>query len=75
MDIKEKNALIKKLLDTEDDAILDQVKAILEIGEKDFWEELSPELKASIEQGLKESEEGKGRPHVEVMKEIRSKYQ
>ena len=74
MDTNEKNALVKKLLDTEDDAILDQVKTILEIGEKDFWEELEPELKASIEQGLKESAEGKGRPHEEVMKELRGKY-
>jgi hypothetical protein len=75
MDIKEKNALVKKLLDTEDEVILDQVKALLEDDEeKDFWDELPEHVKASIQQAKAELERGEGIPHEKVMAEIKSKY-
>jgi hypothetical protein len=76
MDAKEKNALVKKLLDTEDDVILDQVKALLEDDEdKDFWDELPKHVKESIKRGKVQAERGEVRPHEEVMAEIKSKYQ
>jgi predicted transcriptional regulator len=75
MDIQTKYKLIEKIMQTENDLLLSQVKAILDEGEKDLWEELGPELKESIKRGLSESQQGKGRPHEEVMAEIRKKYQ
>jgi predicted transcriptional regulator len=75
MDAKEKNALVKKLLDTEDDTILDQVKALLEDDEdKDFWDELPEHVKESIQRGKEQAERSEVRPHEKVMAEIRSKY-
>jgi predicted transcriptional regulator len=41
--------------------------------EYDWWDDLSDEAKASIEQGLKDAEEGKLTPH-EVMKNILKEY-
>ncbi|MDF2454714.1 MAG: hypothetical protein K0R51_707 [Cytophagaceae bacterium] len=50
MDIRTKYLLLEKLIQTDNDAILDQVKAILSQDDKDFWEELdsnNPKLYSS----------------------------
>jgi predicted transcriptional regulator len=75
MDTKEKNDLVKKILDIEDDAILDQIKAIIgDEEDNDFWNELPDHVKAGIQQGKAELERGEGIPHEKVMAEIKSKY-
>lgn len=74
MDIQTKYKLIERIIRLEDEAVLNQVKAILEAEEQDWWSDLNPELKASIEQGLRQSDEGRGRPHEEVMAAFRKKY-
>ena len=40
----------------------------------DFWDELSDEQKAEIEESIAELDKGVGIPHEQVMKEIKSKY-
>jgi hypothetical protein len=40
----------------------------------DWWDNLHPELKSSIDKSIKQLEEGYGRPHEEVMKELREKH-
>ncbi len=42
--------------------------------EDDWWDSLHPELQASINKAIEQLERGEGRPHEEVMKEIREKY-
>jgi predicted transcriptional regulator len=43
--------------------------------DQDWWDDLHPNVQASIDRALTQSEQGKGRPHEEVMKNIRAKYQ
>lgn len=74
MDRETKYKLLEKIIQMEDDAIWYQIRDFVEATEKASWDELSPEEKASIEQGVKESESGLGRPHEEVMKELRNRY-
>jgi len=74
MDTKEKNTLVKKILDTEDDAILNQIREILDFSSRDFWNNINPKLKASLERAFEQSEKGEVTPHQEVMKELRNKY-
>ena len=74
MNIQTKYKLIEKIMQLENETVLNQVKEILEAEEKDWWHDLSPELKTSIKKGLQESDEGKGRPHDEVMAAFRKKY-
>jgi hypothetical protein len=73
MDKVEKDALIKKLISTEDDAILNQVREILDISESDFWNNLNPKLKAGIERGIQQAQNGDLTFNSEVMKNIREK--
>lgn len=40
----------------------------------DFWNELSDEQKAEIEESIAVLERGEGIPHEQVMKQMRAKY-
>ncbi len=69
MDIKEeKIALAKRVLDTDNESILKNLKAVLDGLDVDWWDDLTYEAKASIERGLKESDRGELFMHDEVMK-------
>ncbi len=50
------------------------VSALLTKKEVDFWDELSDEQKAEIEDSITQLDRGEGIPHEQVMKEIKSKY-
>ncbi len=62
----------KKYLDNADEKTIKMVYAMLEVdAEKDWWDDISDAAKKSIEQGLKDIEEGKVIPHKEAMKKYR----
>ncbi len=74
MDVQiEKIALAKRLLETDDEAVLLQIKEIFESNDKDFWNDLPDHVKAGIERGRKQAAEGKLTPNDEVMKKY-AKY-
>jgi predicted transcriptional regulator len=74
MDLISKYDLIEKIVNTENETLLHQVKHLLEEEETESWENLSPALKASIKRGLIQVGKGKVTPHNEVMKRIKKKY-
>lgn len=69
MDLQtEKIELAKRLLATDDEAVLKQIKEVFESQDKDFWNDLPKHVKAGIKRGQKQVAEGKLTPHDEVMK-------
>ena len=69
MDLQtEKIELAKRLLETEDESVLLQIKEVFDSHEKDFWNDLPDHVKAGIERGRKQAAEGKLTPNDEVMK-------
>jgi len=64
----EKIALAKRLLETEDEAVLLQIKEIFESSEKDFWNTLPAHVKEGIERAKKQIALGKITTNNEVMK-------
>jgi len=69
MDLQtEKIELAKRLLETEDEAVLLQIKEVFDNREKDFWNDLPEHVKAGIERGKKQAIEGKLTTNDEVMK-------
>jgi hypothetical protein len=70
MEANLKYSLIAKLVNTEDDAVLNQVKDILEL-EENYWDTLNPKLKESIETSLLQIEKKDYIPHEQVLKNIR----
>lgn len=62
----------KKYLDTADEKVVKMVHAMLEVdAQKDWWDDVGDEAKASIEKGLKDAAAGKVTPHKEVMKKYK----
>ena len=64
----EKIELVKRLLDIDDEATLQQVKEVFERHEKDFLTDLPEYVKAGIIKAQKQAEQGLFTPHEEVTK-------
>ncbi|MBK5277945.1 MAG: hypothetical protein JJE09_03675 [Bacteroidia bacterium] len=73
MDTKEKYTIIEKVMKTEDEAVLNQIKEILEFNEETFWKDINSALKASLERGLDQSDRQEGIPHEEVMSSLKTR--
>jgi hypothetical protein len=67
---------IHEYIDQADDRFLALINGMINADkEQDWWDDLHPNLQASIDRALSQSERGEGRPHEEVMGELRAKYQ
>jgi thiamine pyrophosphate-dependent acetolactate synthase large subunit-like protein len=76
MDIQSlKIDLAKKILQTNQPALLHQIEQLIKQEEKnDWWDELPLEIQDSINQGLEESKTENGWSHEQVVQEARQKY-
>ena len=74
MDITLKYKIVEKIIQIEDEVVLNEVKALLGLSEKDFWDDLPEEVKESINVAKAELDRGEGIPHEEVMAEVRKRY-
>ncbi|WP_396177831.1 hypothetical protein [Flavobacterium sp.] len=71
MDIQlEKLELIKLLAETDNPSIINDIKKIFYGEKKDWWQELSDEQKAAIEEGIKDADEGRVVSHEYFMKKF-----
>lgn len=61
--------LAKKILQTADEEVLQYIQAIFDSHPDQWFEELPESIQAAVERGLKQSQNGEGRPHEEVMKQ------
>ena len=74
MDTTTKFKLVEKIMTSEDDVLLNEIKLLLGLSDHDFWNELSDPVKASIQRGLAQSGRGETIPHEKVMAEIRARF-
>ena len=51
-----------------------QIKKFLDKKELESWENMHPDLKASLKKGLAQSDKGEVTSHQKVMKKIRAKW-
>ena len=59
MDIQlEKQEIIERLLQTNDESIIASIKSLLTKEKKDFWEELTQQEKEGIEEGIEDFKNG-----------------
>lgn len=69
MDIEaQKVRLIERITQVENQAILEQINAILEQDETDFYDDLTDEQKASARKGVAQVKSGETVPHAEIKK-------
>lgn len=74
MDLISKYDLIEKIVHTDNEILLQQVKTLLEEEEVPSLEDLDPTLKAALRKSLKQSDRGEGTPHAVVMKRLKKQY-
>jgi len=70
----EKIELLKLILETEDEAIIQELKVVFKKTETDFWDELPDQVKERINLGLEDVAAGRVRSHEDVMQEIKMQY-
>ena len=63
MDSITKYKIVEKIVNTEDETLLKEIYALLDMAETDFWQDLSPTTQASIQRGLADMQQDKTRPH------------
>ena len=74
MDIKQKNKIVEKIMQSEDDVLLNEIDSLLTGSKHDFWNDLPGAIKRSIDQAKTELDSGEGIPHQQVMSEIKARY-
>ena len=67
---------IHDYVDQADERFLTLVNGMINADkDQDWWDDLHPNVQASIDRALAQSEQGEGRTHKEVMREMRAKYE
>jgi hypothetical protein len=74
MDIALKYKMVEKIIQSDDDMILNEISSILGVQENDFWFELPKEVKESINEAKAELDRGEGIPHEEVMADVKKRF-
>ncbi len=67
--------LVQKILNTKNPALLFKINTILQNEvDKDWWDQLPPEVQDSIFEGIQDIEKGKVFTHDQVIQEAKQKY-
>ncbi|WP_162340440.1 hypothetical protein [Cyclobacterium salsum] len=75
MDNSVKYRIISEIINTNDDRVLNAVKSLLKIDDDgDFWEALSEEDRAAIDEGLEQLDKGQHLSHESVREEIKNRF-
>lgn len=70
MDSALKYKIVEKIVQSNDDLLLNQIKSLLGIPDNEFWNELPKVLKEEIISAKEELDNNLGTPHAEVMAEL-----
>ena len=68
----EKLELIERIIQLENQDILQQIKEMLTEPSSDWWEQINEQEKNAIEVGLKQAEQQEGIPHQEALQQIQA---
>lgn len=74
MDIALKNRIVEKIIQSNDDELLNEIKSLVGLSEGDFWNDLPAEVKQSINEAKAQMDRGEGIPHDEVMAQIKARF-
>ena len=74
MDIALKYKIVEKIIKTNDDTLLNQIKSLVGLSESDFWNEVPEQVKQATNHAKGELDRGEGLPHSTVMDEIKDHF-
>jgi len=74
MDISLKYKIIERILQINDETLLNEIKSLVGLSEGDFWNDVRAEIKQSINHAKDELDRGEGIPNSKVMAEIKDRF-
>jgi hypothetical protein len=74
MDIETKYKIVERIIQTNDDTLLQEINTLLGLAEGDFWEEIPQEVKEAINQAKKQLDLGEGISNEEVTAEVNKRF-
>jgi len=74
MDTAEKYKIAEKILQIDDDLLLNEIEALVGLSNKDFGLTLPPVISAAIDKAKAQLDAGEGIPHNKVMEEIKARF-
>jgi hypothetical protein len=74
MDISSKYKIVEKIIQSNDEGLLNEINALLGLSENDFWDDLPIEIKDGINQAKDQLQRGEGIPHSQVMADVKARF-
>ncbi|WP_432707952.1 hypothetical protein [Pedobacter sp.] len=74
MDITLKYKIVEKIIQSNDENLLNEINSLLSLTEADFWTETPTEAKQAIHAAKEELDRGEGISHAEVMNEVKNLF-
>jgi gas vesicle protein len=74
MDNSLKHKIVEKIIQSNDENLLNQIKSLIGLSETNFWTEIPEEIKKSINKAKEEINRGEGLANGHVMDEIKSRF-
>ncbi|MBS1545905.1 MAG: hypothetical protein JST38_10290 [Bacteroidetes bacterium] len=65
-------SIAKQVFNTSDEEVLDQVKAVLDLQNGDWWKNLPAKVRRDVEESLSQADRGETVSHADAMKQIRA---
>lgn len=74
MNAIDKYRIVEKIIETSDEALLEEIKILPGIADSENWESVPDSVKQTITKSLQDIKEGRTTPHSTFLGEVKSKY-
>ncbi len=74
MDIALKYKIVEKIIQSNDDDVLNEIKSLLDLFEGDFWNDVPSEVKHAINKAKDQLDNGEGIQHEAVMEKAKARF-
>ena len=74
MDTKLKHKIAEKVIEINDDDLLDEIKALVGLSERDFWNDIPLAVRHAINKAKDQLDNGEGVPHADVMADVKARF-
>ena len=74
MDIALKYKIVEKIIQSDDEVLLNEINSLVGLSETDFWTAVPPTIKQAIEKAKQELDRGEGISHSQVIDDVKRRY-
>jgi len=74
MEVALKYKIVEKIIQSNDEDVLNQIVALLGVSENDFWHDLPESVKFQIDTAIMQLDKGEGILHENVMAEAKARF-